>query len=271
MACENHLKQIGLAIHDYHGIHGSLPVSIGPWGDGRPTRQRNGKGWIVGILPHLEQQPLYEQLRPGFNGDFFSGRGMRDPNIFFVMQTPVALLHCPSDPSGIEISTLQQEFIGRPVSLTNYKGVLGDHQLGGAASKHRGTLPDLHQLTGCNGLFFRLSYQEPQRFAMVTDGLSQTYMVGEDVPGHNHRSTAFYANGDHAACHAPPNYFPKPPTPDTWENVVSFRSRHRGGLQFLMADGSVKFVSDSIEHDLYRRLSTKAGGSPADEILGTGN
>ncbi|NQT16057.1 MAG: DUF1559 domain-containing protein, partial [Planctomycetes bacterium] len=57
--CKNNLKQFGLALHSYHDTFHVLPISIGPWPHGpRFCPERNGKGWIVSILPHLEQQPL---------------------------------------------------------------------------------------------------------------------------------------------------------------------------------------------------------------------
>lgn len=265
--CANNVKQLGLALHNYHDTYRRLPISVGPWNDGRPARQRSGKGWIVSILPQLEQPAMYEQLSVGFSGDFFSGKGMFDPRIRATVQMIPSVLHCPSDSSSETFSIKQPEFLGIPVGVTNYQGVIGDIQLGAERSIHVGSLPDVHNLTGCNGLFFRLSYQNPQRFAMITDGLSQTYMVGEGVPEHNSRSMAYYANGDWASCHAQPNYFPQPASPDTWENVQSFRSRHLGGVQFVLADGSVRFVSQSIEHSAYRGQATKAGSEviPTDE------
>lgn len=266
LTCQNRLRQIGLAVHSYHNAFSQLPPSIGPWGDGVPTPERSGKGWIVGILPHLELQSLYDDLRPGFDGDFFDGGGLLDLGIRDAIRTSVPGLHCPSDGSASEPSSHQPELLGISVGLTNYQGVLGDHQLGGSDSIFTGTLPDRHNQTKCNGLFFRVSYQDPQRFRSITDGLSSTYLVGEGVPEHNSRSMAFYANGDYASCHAPPNYFPDPPTPEAWENVVGFRSRHHGGLYFVLCDGSVAFESETIHHDLYRQRSTKAHGSPADSV-----
>src|SRR5687768_8736072 len=77
MSCGNNLKQMGLAIHNYHDTFHSLPVSLGPWFHGpRPSRQRNGKGWILSALPQLDQQPLFDQFAPSFDGDFFSGSGL---------------------------------------------------------------------------------------------------------------------------------------------------------------------------------------------------
>ncbi len=145
--------------------------------------------------------------------------------------------------------------------MTSYKGAIGDSQL--ADSIRHGSLPDCHAHGGCNGLLFRISSQEPQRLAHVRDGTSNTFLIGEDVPEHNDHSAAYYANGDWASCHAPLNYFPDPPTPLDWPNVMSFRSYHPGGAHFAMADGSVQFVAETVEHATYRALSTKAGGEVA--------
>ncbi len=126
-------------------------------------------------------------------------------------------------------------------SHNELQGVLGDSRIGGSESRFMGTEPDCHQVGGCNGLFCRVSYQKPLSMRDIPDGTSQTFLIGEDVPEHNIRSAAFYANGDYSSCHAPPNYFPKPATPEHWQDVTSFRIRHRQGLHFAMADGSVRF------------------------------
>jgi len=261
MSCTNHLKQLGLAVHAYHDQFGFFPINVAAQAEGpRPWRQRNGKGWLVSILPNLEQGPLYESLRPGFAGDFFSGSGMADPAVLPVMQTRVATLQCPSDGFVQSLSIAQFEWEGTPVALTSYKGVLGDHRVGGALSTHPGTMPDCHEGVGCNGLFFRGSYQDPQRMAGVTDGLSNTLMIGEDLPRHNDHSAAFYANGDWCSCHGQLNYQPDPRTPRDWWNVMTFRSQHSGGANFCLADGAVHFVSDSVDYFLYRGSCTKDGG-----------
>ena len=141
------------------------------------------------------------------------------------------------------------------------KGVIGDTEIGGPSPVNlfTGTLPDCHAVGGCNGMFWRVDYREPVSFRDVTDGQSNTLMLGEDVPDQNIRSACFYANGDHATCGVPLNYFPAHPTPDVYQNVVSFRSLHPGGAQFTFADGSTRFISDSINQILYRQLSTRAG------------
>lgn len=265
MQCSNNLKQISLAIHNYHDANRMLPISIGPWQQGpRFARERNGKGWIAGILPHVEQTALFAAFEPHFKGDFFSGGGLNSLAALPLMQTKSAVLLCPSDPSSQDLNTLQHQLIGIPVAATNYKGVLGDNRIGDVmGSIHEGTLPRCLEVGGCNGLFFRVTYQEPKRFSSITDGLSNTLMVGEDVVLHNSSSAAYYANGDYCACHGPLNYKPNPPSPLDWGNVTTFRSNHTGGAQFAIADGSVHFISDSADHLTYRRLCTRSGGEVA--------
>jgi prepilin-type N-terminal cleavage/methylation domain-containing protein/prepilin-type processing-associated H-X9-DG protein len=262
-SCSNHLKQFALAVQNYHDGHRALPVNIGPWSEGsQPAPQRNGKGWIVSILPHLEQQVLFDSFVPGFDGDFFSSSGILNPVCSSALKTRFNVLHCPSDATAANNSTSQFQLGGIEVVRTSYKGVIGDTRMGGASSVHQGTMPDCHSTNNCNGLFYRNSYQDRLRMASITDGTSQTFLIGEDVVDENNHSAAYYANGDYASCHAPPNYFPKPPTPNDWWNVMSFRSRHPGGVQFAFVDASVTFINETINHALYRALSTKAGGEP---------
>lgn len=261
-SCQNNLKQVSLAIHNYHGAFRKLPISIGPWRQGpRFSRERNGKGWIVSVLPYLEQQTLFSQFQPFFNGDFKSGGGIRHPDARDLLATKLPVLQCPSDGSSSELIKNHPQLEGIAVAATNYKGVLGDNRIGGRVySIHAGTLPRCLEQGGCNGLFFRVTYQEPISFSSVTDGLSSTLMVGEDVVKYNTSSAAYYANGDYCACHGPINFNSSPPQPLDWGNVTTFRSQHPGGALFCLADGSVRFISESLEHQTYRGLCTRNGG-----------
>jgi len=96
--CANHVKQLGLALHNNHDSYRMLPISIGPWQQGpRYTKERNGKGWIVSVLPQLEQANLYAAFEPHFNGDFFSGGGLNSSAALKLMKTKLSVLTCPSD------------------------------------------------------------------------------------------------------------------------------------------------------------------------------
>jgi prepilin-type N-terminal cleavage/methylation domain-containing protein len=198
MQCSNNLKQVGLALHTYHDTMRMLPISLGPHmvQPNRNAPQLNGTGWIGKVLPQLEQQALFDRLSPCFRGDFFAGSGLKDLVCRDVVQTQLSVLQCPSDGSVRRLSATQYQWEEIEVALTSYKGVIGDTQIGAARSQHLGSLPDCHTTIGCTGLFFRNSYLDPQRFAQVIDGLSNTFMVGEDVPEHNDHSAAFYSNSD---------------------------------------------------------------------------
>ena len=267
MQCSNNLKQLGLAIQNYHVPHGVFPISIaynkaGP----NPAAEVNGKGWITSILPYLEQQNLYDQFVPCFQGDIGAGGGLKHLDCRDAMKQQLAALQCPSDASVRELATDQFQWTGIPVALTSYKGNIGDTQMGNDSSIHTGTKPDCHNTVGCNGIFYRNNYQEPVSIDDVRDGTTNTFLIGEDIPAYNNHSTAYYCNGDYSSCHAPLNFLPNleepvsPAWPDQWWNVMSFRSRHPGGGLFCLGDGSVHFISETIDHDLYRALSTKAGG-----------
>ena len=279
-SCTNNLKQIGLAIHNYHGAFNSFPISIHQWGEGDASATHDalsGKGWIPSILPQLEEQALYDQLKPGFtSGAMLDGKGMKDPQIATAMATPVEVLACPSDVSSQGTSTEQYWFEEQPVTVTNYKGSLGDSTIGlRFGTIWRWQNPphyDCHNyftssrgVDTCNGIFHRNSYQEPVSFKMVTDGTSKTFMLGESVVDQDYHSTAFFSDGDFAGVNQPLNYYP--PNQDAsairndWMNTRGFRSLHPGGAHFAMVDASVQFVSESIDHErVYRGLSTRDGG-----------
>jgi len=257
--CSNNLKQIGLALSGHVAHHEAFPHSVAydnPH-DGNPgPPDRNGRGWILSILPYLEQQSLFDRFTRGdcFAGSNSSG-GLWKAGCRELMQLQTATLHCPSDSGVVALSTNQDQWDGIPVAQTSYKGVIGDTRMGGA---HTGS-PDCHTRTKCPGMFWRHTWFSPIRPASIRDGLSNTFAVGEDVVAANHHSVAYYSDGDYSSCHAPLNYFPQPPAPNHWPSVMSFRSLHPGGAHFCFADGSVHYVSESIDLAVYQGLSTKAG------------
>jgi prepilin-type processing-associated H-X9-DG protein len=112
----------------------------------------------------------------------------------------------------------------------------------------------------CSGLFWRTSSQFPGRFRGITDGTSNTMMVGEDLPRYNWHTAWVYSNGDTSSTYAPLNYLPDPPKPEDWWEMRGFRSLHPGGASFCFADGSVRFIQETINMDVYRALSTRNGG-----------
>jgi prepilin-type N-terminal cleavage/methylation domain-containing protein/prepilin-type processing-associated H-X9-DG protein len=263
--CQNNLKQLAVAVHAYHDVYSYFPYGTSPWSEGghpAPTSGLNGRGWTIEVLPFIEQGAIYQALEITRNQPFFTygTLSLAGTNVRPYVTTPLAVFRCPSDRTTDQTMTTFFQWSPAPVAITNYKGVIGDTQMGGIASSFPGTMPDCHDTTGCNGLFYRNVYQEKQRIAGITDGTSNTLMIGEDLPSHNWHSALFYANGEYASCHAPLNYMPNPPTPGDWPNVISFRSLHPQGANFARADGSVRFVRQDMDHATYRAACTKAGG-----------
>ncbi len=258
MSCANNIKQLGLAILNYETTHQVFPFGIaydGPH-DGTqipPGTSLTGKGWLVSVLPQLEQQALFDQMTPGFSGPMNSDEGMRSPQLRPFVKTVLPVFTCPSDGESERTSTEEFQWKGIEVAVTNYKGCIGDTRMGGAGVGS----PDCHTHARCPGLFWRHSYIFTQRIATVRDGASSTFMLGEDVPFYNHHSGAYYANGDYSSCHMPLNFFPA--DANYWPETIAFRSLHPGGANFCMVDGSAHFIIEGVDHNLYRALSTKHG------------
>jgi len=259
-SCSSNLRQLGLAVQNHHSSRQTLPLSVSPWANEAASPiPRHGAGWIAQSLPFLEQAAMFDQLAAHFGTAFVSGGGINAPECRPTIATTLSVLACPSD-TGPATSTGQHQFSGVNVALTDYKGVLGSNRMG--SSIHPGP-GDCHSRPGCNGSFYRNSFHDRVSLTMFTDGTSQTFLVGEDVPSENTHSAAYYANGDYASCHGPPNFFPRPARPGEWWDVMTFRSRHPGGVQFAMADGATRFITETIDTAVYQSLATKAGGEQA--------
>jgi prepilin-type N-terminal cleavage/methylation domain-containing protein len=243
----------------------------------------NGKGWTVDILPPMEEAAMYDVIMEGLKNSTgeksFSissptaGNGMGHGSIRHIVRQQLAWLSCPSDPSAQPSgSQWGWSFGGRVITgTTSYKGCLGDSVITSGTGDDSpfpdfGSKPDCHNTVECNGLFWRGTYFNPIPLRRVTDGTSKTFMVGEGVVEQDYHSAAYYADGTWASCGIPLNFFIVPATeesikaPPQWMQARGFKSLHPGGAQFVMGDGSVHFVNESIDHDIYRGLSTRDGG-----------
>jgi prepilin-type processing-associated H-X9-DG protein len=174
-------------------------------------------------------------------------------------------LTCPSDPSAMP-SDMQWHWAPIMIATSSYKGVLGDHVIWPESTSHKdGTPVDCHNNLnfgkGCNGLFWRTAYWFELKLKDITDGQSKTFMVGEGVVSQDFHSAAFFSDGDWASCNIPLNFFLPDQTQvlNQWYEVRGFRSMHPGGAHFALADGSVRFIQDGIDHKNYRALATRNG------------
>jgi prepilin-type processing-associated H-X9-DG protein len=91
-------------------------------------------------------------------------------------------------------------------------------------------------------------------------------MIGEDLPDYNLHSAAYYSNGDWCSCNIPLNNLTSVPPESLnlqfWWDQQGFKSRHPGGAQFCLVDGSVRYVSESVGSEAYRTSCTRNGDDP---------
>jgi prepilin-type N-terminal cleavage/methylation domain-containing protein/prepilin-type processing-associated H-X9-DG protein len=261
MSCSNNLKQIALATHNYHDSQGRFPPGY---------RRANPIATVfVWLLPYYEQDNLNRQWDYfNFNnnlGNAASGRPAAQV---------LKMLVCPSDkmpnpPINIEAST------GRQYGLTTYGGNAGTRSYRDSAGL---LLRDGVIVYGSSG---NVNYPDLWiRMSDVTDGMSNTLLFGErshfDQVYESPTAAggcggllagwgwwAFRAPGDVTLSSLVPiNYKVLAPcnTAKADERINAFGSLHPGGANFAMADGSVRFLTDSLPLITLRALSTRAGG-----------
>jgi prepilin-type N-terminal cleavage/methylation domain-containing protein/prepilin-type processing-associated H-X9-DG protein len=240
--CTNNLKQLGMACQNYASTKKHLPISKGYTG-----QNLNGKGWILDLLPYIESQAVCDQFKPYLDGNMSSGSGILHPNCREALRTPVSGLRCPTDETTGITSKNEFQITPNETIVTSYKGVAGTNLA-------------CRTTTNCDGLLWLSTFLRPIKFAMITDGTSHTMLIGEDIPSQNWHSAAYYANGDYCTTEYPLNSIYRPPQPENWPVVMTFRSLHPSGVQFCMADGSVQFIRETIKNTIYKALSTRAKG-----------
>lgn len=283
--CKNNLKQLGIAIHNHHDVFGRFPQSLH---DGSYSTGSRGWSWIANILPQMDQAPLSEQIRlpakkttsgserPRNMNETVSGKRIR--------QNILPALACPSDPNGGTLQTSIANGFGANggSAVTSYRGVSGSNWAWGGQNISQPGGSN-HGLDRGNGIFDRLEdyihndgrdrtsgSEDQTKFRDVTDGLSNTLMVGESS---NFYSThcGFWGFFNHVTgTTAQPINFKQPNGNiwgrGDWGRNYSFHSFHTGGAQFCLGDGTVRFVSENINTTIYRGLATIAGGEVVGEF-----
>lgn len=267
LSCSNNMRQIGLATHSFHDTQQRLPPGqVGPfiqqpfqpyygWGP-----ESYGWSWLAQILPYIEQSATFENGR-------ITQRTLRQSGI---VQTVIPAFICPSS-SELRTRTDAGNLDGFVVAVTCYKGVSGanwgfsepEKQAVDTFWKNPSAEGSYDGMSRGDGAMFRSDVKRPLQLDHITDGTSQTFLIGEDVPEMNRWCTWAYANNAYGTCAIPPNAKKpdgRPFDSNDWGNTWAFRSRHAQGLQFTMADGSVRFIRDSISLATYRALATIRGG-----------
>jgi prepilin-type processing-associated H-X9-DG protein len=251
--CGNNLKQLGTSIQNYHAQQTRFP----PGSRLHRIERRVGLSWRVLVLPHLEQQAIYERINPQPDG----GGESAEPE----KQSVDAFL-CPSaSPPDDAANTIK---------IAHYAGVSGANTNGSILDLEDANCGDID----LNGIFFP---ESRTRAGQITDGTSNTLAIGERLYSFRSWLSGSTWKGDppirictgasknvHYPINADPYEFgfyafdfAAPPTLRTMLlNELQFASEHPGGAQFVFADGSVHFLNEAVEFNTLQAMATKDGG-----------
>jgi prepilin-type N-terminal cleavage/methylation domain-containing protein/prepilin-type processing-associated H-X9-DG protein len=265
MQCSNNLKQWALACHGYHDSNKTLPRN-GGYAYQTSCCGNGGAywSWIARVLPYIEQGALYTQLLNG-QQNLDNVTLSQVPNV--INQT-FPTLFCPSDTAGGKLTSTNRADLSGAIGLTNYKGCAGNNWGWGTYQNNAGGSYGTNGLETGNGIFCRSSaYFMPKlALGMVTsaDGTAYTFMIGEDIPDITQWCCWPYSNGATGTCAIPLNNAlvagqPGYNNTGDWPDNYSFRSKHTGGANFAMADGSVRFVPQTISLPVYYALASWNG------------
>ncbi|MDY0170257.1 MAG: DUF1559 domain-containing protein [Thermoguttaceae bacterium] len=253
LQCSNNVKQIGLALHNYHTAHNIFPPGA--------FFGLNRGSIMIRLLPYIEQQALYDQFDFKTNTDTQAAA-----NSYALGGTVIATYVCPSDSVRGKIGSK---------GVHNYAASQGPTPHHGNTScwcennwNEYTPEPKVNQAGVFHGPFTR----DPiaTSVADCRDGLSNTIYFGEVLPecsDHNRAGWAWTNNCQgFGHTHIPINYDTCQTSGDfcnqkcNWSTEKGFKSRHPGGAMFLLGDGSVHFISETIDHWNYQRLGNKADG-----------
>lgn len=264
--CSNNLKQIAIAAHNFHDTHLVFPPGMlspqpgASWGASNPTGTPGwqGVGVLASLLPQMEQTPARDLIRRNITADVREPAWYTDGSTVSASRTKIKSLECPStNPYVHKPNNTLLVFYPATVtgSTLNYSGATTSDAGGLSIGRTTyvgcaGYASNIPGYTTWEGIFFP---QSKTRMATITDGTSNTFMFGETVGG---RAKGVKEFGF------------------TWMGVgiqvtafgiktkdwANFSSEHPGIVQFCLADGSVKRVSQTIDVNVYWDVSDMHGG-----------
>jgi hypothetical protein len=276
MHCANNLKQIGLAIASYTANFNSLPPGSIHSGTNRDDPKNHHMNWAIAILPHLEQQNLFDK----YNQDVYNSHPDNRP----VLRTFLSVMECPSDNHRRKLVVPAQVPTVGPEGIASgsYKGVSGARW--GATNgffDYPGFAPSMLNKIRFRGPLHltQVSKLGPVTPAHIRDGLSNTLLVGEyctlDTKKTDATGVALWASTHSFHNLGSPQRESYTRISDYdrclqlngnrwWQCDRSFASMHGGGIiQFVLCDGSVRSFGQNVEGTLFESLATIAG----DEVV----
>ena len=252
--CQNNLKQIGLALHNYESSRRTFPpgfTSKAPATNEPGTGP--GWGWGASILPYLEESALQIDFK----------RPITDPLYNAIRERTLTVFRCPSD--SVELPLFPVESTGAPltqIAFGNYVGVAGTYEVS--------VFPD----EGTGVLFRNRSIAVKH----ITDGLSHTIMVSERASRQSPQTTWVGAVTNATVPPKNPSYEEEGPPVlvltnpgtaedsrvpnNTLDHVEDSNSEHPQGVHLMLADGSVQAINNEIDPNIWVALGTRAGTEP---------
>lgn len=267
--CTNNLKQVGLALHNYHDANKKLPEGwlcdpAGTPPDNEHAEEGSGWGWGSRILPFMEEDALFRQhIQPILRSGSIATLVASTPS---AVQTVIPGFLCPSDEAAGkptfqpgEGSVAANDHLspdqtpgGTTYSRTNYVGMFGSN---GWEDELDETPPEYGEPYEGDGIFFANSRMP---FSHVTDGLSKTIMVGERDSRVGGSLWIGMAEGMAEPIGRAVAHGHHPPNGNADEqHFGDISSRHPGGANVVFADGHCEFISEGVELDLYQKMCTR--------------
>lgn len=282
--CKNNLKQIALALHNYHDTHLVFPYGVYGYWSSNSCPQRNSFGtWRVMILPFIDQAPMYNSVSPYF-GWSSCPYGTAPPPVFALPEhkLPVPAFVCPSDtadrfatvlaPYAFEMQCPQDS------AVASYVGNSGANTADSCANQLcNGTncpcefVGHHFQTYGSRSNFsgmFSMNSVPTDRVGIrnVTDGTSNTLLLGEVAQRKNGLGSWWTCQLGGWPVASTATGLNWPGRTHAWSNSEGFASYHVGGAQFAMSDGTVRFISQNIDLRTFGALGTRAGNETVGEF-----
>jgi len=280
LQCKNNVKQIALALHNYHAALGTFP----PGAVYNGTAYHQGHSWVSMLLPYLEQQAVYDGLD-------FERLPNQSPNSEVLCGLLIPNLVCPSDPDGglLDNARLRNAY---------FPGPAGTFSMGQSYSPSAGPIeyagctigpmdPNINCIdTGSPG-GGRFDQGSPGMFAggrvaysidHCRDGTTNTLLLGEQLPVYNGHMMYFHSHLNCSTTNVPPNYWkidprncpkryirvPEQVVRGCFRDMSGFNGKHPGGVNMALVDGSVRFISETIDYTVWQYLGMRSSGQVID-------
>jgi prepilin-type N-terminal cleavage/methylation domain-containing protein/prepilin-type processing-associated H-X9-DG protein len=270
--CQNNLKQMGLGLHNYHDANGQFPPGGVTQGNCCGTMSRTN--WAIEILPYIEQDALFRTyVQTAFNEDTANA---------FTRTQRVKTYECPADATPGGFNALQPASgpgSGLTYMPSSYRAVSGRANittpLGWFDNSEGAALPQAYR-GPLHTVWTQLGLSQ-ERLQAMPDGTSNTLLVGEYSTLTVQRRRSFWAytytsynqSSVHPASHTYLNDFTRCETISAQLGLDNrpcrraFGSFHTNGSNWVLCDGSVRFIQQSVDMNLLANMATIAGGEVA--------